>query len=582
MKTLLGYLGKSSNKFRLAIISIFASVILGIIPYFIIYKIIDSLLENGQTVSLIFYLIMALTMGIVLFFKSTLYVQGLKYSHESAFYALMQMRKALAAKILKMPLGNIQQKGVGAYKKLFVDDIDTIEGVLAHGIPEGIPYVLQTLIVLICLFVLDFRIGFLVIATIIIGMIPMVFMVSKTKKQREDFYKTEQFMNKSIIEYVEGMEVIKAFNRGSSSYKKYETAIKDYKNNTLALYKASWKYSSLMYALLPTTILLALPFGFHFVVNQSMTLSVFILCLMLCLSISSALTKITEFLDAISITSDRIKEFDKAINADELIIKEQGKYPDSYDVRFSDVTFGYNEETVLKDINFLAKANEVTAIVGNSGGGKSTIAKLLVRFWNINSGSISIGNTDINDISQEDLMNLVSYVSQDTFLFDVLIMENIRLGNPEATDDQVINAAKASGCHDFISGLRYGYQTTSGSFGDKLSGGEKQRITIARAILKDSPVIILDEATSSTDPESEDEIQEAINALIKNKTLIVIAHRLSTIAGASQIIVVDNGSIADTGTHEKLLKNSEIYKRLWNAHEYSFDWNNKIKESAQC
>lgn len=580
MKELYYYLGNHKSKLKTAIILIFISVLLGIVPYFIIYRIISSLI--GKPIGLNYYLVLAGISGITLLLKEFIYVVGLKYSHDCAFNVLMDMRKALAANIYAMPLGSIQEKGIGAYKKLFADDIDSVEGVLAHAVPEGIPYILQTIVVIIILTVVEWRMGLLVIVAIPFGMIPMILMVIKTSEKMKIFYKAERFMNKSIIEYIEGMEVIKAFNRINTSYKKYESAINDYKNNTLEMYSISWKYNALMFSFLPTTILFALPFGVLFVLNQTMDISVFILCLMLALSISPSLTKITEFLSSLSIINNKTEEFLEAVKAKTLETKDTGVWPVGHDVKFENVSFAYTNKYVANQVSFEAKANEVTAIVGKSGSGKSTLVKLLVRFWDIESGSIAIGDTDIREISQKDLMSLVSFVSQDTFLFDIPIIDNIRLGKPEASDEEVMKAAKAAGCHEFVMAMKKGYSTCPGEAGDRLSGGEKQRITIARAILKDAPIILLDEATASTDPENEDRIQEAINALIKDRTLIVIAHRLSTIVDADKILLVDEGKITGQGNHSELLESAPVYQELWTAHKKSLAWDISTKEASLC
>lgn len=581
MKEVFRYLGSYKRKMQKAILAILVSVLFGIVPYFIVYTIIDAII-SGENNTISKYLMLAVVAGIALLLKDTLYIIGIDLSHECAFFILKEMRKALAVKIEKMPLGNIYNKGIGTYKKLFADDIDSLESVLAHTLPEGIPYIIQIILVLFIIFIVDVRMGVLVLVTIPIGIIPMVIMVKKTKDKMKIFYQSEKFMNKSIIEYIEGMEVIKAFNRVSSSYKKYESAISQYKNTALDMYKISWKYNALMAAFLPTTILLALPFGVNFVMDNPSELSKFILCLMLAMSVGPSLMKLTEFLSSISIVNNKITEFQNAMNEEELDTVEKGKMPNAYDVVFENVSFAYEDTYVSKNISFQAKANQITGIVGASGSGKSTLAKLLVRFWQVNVGKITIGKVNINEISQKDLMNIVSYVSQDTFLFDIPIIDNIKLGKPDATDEEILKVAKAAGCHEFIMKTEKGYQTCVGSSGDKLSGGEKQRITIARAILKNAPIIILDEATSSTDPENEYKIQEAINQLIKDKTVIVIAHRLSTIVDANNIIVVDKGEIVNTGNHNDLLIDSKVYKDLWNAHKKSMQWDITAKEGLVC
>lgn len=290
------------------------------------------------------------------------------------------------------------------------------------------------------------------------------------------------------------------------------------------------------------------------------------------MSIGPSLVKLAEFFPALVRLNFKIEQLEKTFTGEEIRVKDKGIEPKNYNVDFENVTFAYDKGEVIKNITFIAKENSVTAIVGESGSGKSTLAKLLVHFWDIKDGEIKIGGVNINDMSFERLMNLVSYVSQDTFLFNDSIMENIRIGRPEASDKEVKEAAKLAMCHDFITKFRNGYDTNAGEAGDKLSGGEKQRITIARAILKDAPIIILDEATSFTDPENEDKIQKALNKLIAGKTLIVIAHRLSTIVETDNIILLDKGNLLDQGNHEQLLRKSDTYKLLWNTHREALNW----------
>ncbi len=339
-----------------------------------------------------------------------------------------------------------------------------------------------------------------------IGMVAMMLMMKTGIKRMGPYYESAQKMNANIVEYVSGMEVIKIFNRTTNSFEKYASSVKNYKKYTLAWIKDSWTYMAIYGTVLPCTIILLLPVGTAMYVNGIVSLSTFVFSLLLSMSLGIPLVKLVEFFPIIPNLKYKVEQLEKTFQGEELRIVDKGKRPRDYNVAFKDVTFAYDEKEVIKNVSFSAKENSVTAIVGESGSGKSTLAKLLVHFWDVKAGEITIGNVPISHMPFERLMDLISYVSQDTFLFNTSIMENIRIGRPDATDQEVKEAAKLAMCHDFIMAMEKGYATYTGDAGNKLSGGEKQRITIARAILKNSPIIVLDEATAFTDSENEDKI----------------------------------------------------------------------------
>lgn len=580
-KKVLFYANEYKQKYYVSIYLIFGSVLMEVILYLFAYHLISKFLSGGE-ITLYYVLGISVAIGLSLIIKNYLYGRGLVASHEVAYDTLMGMRIHFAGKMLKTPLGRIQMSGIGAYKKNFINDIDHLEVLLAHLIPEGLPYLMSPIVVFLVLLVIDWRMALLSLASIPFGLIAMGLMMSSGMKKMEPFYKAEQRMNKTIVEYIAGMEVIKIFNRAINSYEKYKEDIYAYRDYTLDWYKESWTYMAIYTAVLPCTILLMLPVGLSFFLNGTLELSTYIFSLMITLSIGTSLVKLMELIPNFPQLSYKISELEKAFEGSELKFNDQGKHVQNYKVEYSEITFAYADKDVLKNVCFTAEENAVTAIVGESGSGKSTLAKLLVKFWDAQKGTITIGGVNIDELSIERLNDLVSFVAQDTFLFDIPIIENIRLGKPTATDEDVYEAAKAAQCHDFISRLSKGYQTRPGESGDKLSGGEKQRITIARAILKDAPIIILDEATSSTDSENEDLIQEALNCLIQKKTLIVIAHRLSTIVDANHIVVMDAGKICEQGTHQELLKTSAKYNDLWRAHIQSTHWGIQIHEELEA
>lgn len=575
-KKILIYAQEHKNKIYLAMFLIFASVIVGIVPYIITYDIILNFIErNSVTVNYLLLMSGCVILSLVL--QSFLYLKGLSASHEAAYDTLMGMRIKFAEKMTKLPLGDINDKGKGSYKKNFVDDIESIEALIAHMMPEGIPYVIVPIAVYIVLFVLDWRLALLAMGSIPIGMIAMMMMMKIGLKKMGPYYEASSKMNSTIVEYISGMEVIKIFNRTTNSYEKYVSSVENYKKYTLAWIKDSWTYMSIYGTVLPCTILLLLPVGTVLYINGSLGISTFVFSLLLSMSIGIPLVKLVEFFPIIPNLKYKIDQLEKTFEGEELKINDKGILPSNYNVDYKDVTFAYEKKDVIKNVSFSAKENSVTAIVGESGSGKSTLAKLLVHFWDVKDGKITIGGVNINEMSYEKLMDLISYVSQDTFLFNTSIMENIRIGRPNATDEEVIAAAKLAMCHDFIMKTKNGYSTNAGDAGDKLSGGEKQRITIARAILKDAPIIILDEATAFTDSENEDKIQEALNQLIVGKTLIVIAHRLSTIVEADNIVLMSEGNLLMQGAHNKLLAKSDTYKSLWDSHMKSLNWDINVK-----
>lgn len=480
----------------------------------------------------------------------------------------------------KLPLGVINQEGTGSYKKNFVDDIEQVELILAHMIPEGLPYMIICILVYIMIFVLDWRLGLLTVASTSIGIVAIMLMMKSGVNKMQYYYESSKNMNSNIVEYIAGMEVIKIFNRTTSSYEKYSSSVENYKKYTLEWYNESWNYMAVYAAIMPCTILFSLPLGTLFYFQGSLSLSTFIFVLLISLSLGSPLMKMVTFLPLIPRLNYQTKVLEEIFSGDELQITGKSLKPENHDIEFKNVCFAYDKKEVIKDVSFKVDENSVTALVGESGSGKSTLAKLLVHFWDLNEGEISIGGININDISFGDLMDLISYVSQDTFLFNESIMDNIRIGKPDASDEEIISVSKMAQCHDFIMKLDQGYDTNVGDAGNKLSGGEKQRITIARAILKNAPIIVLDEATTFTDSENEDKIQEAINSLIGKKTLIVIAHHISSIVESDNILLMDNGELLIQGKHEKLLEKSNKYKLLWQSHMESLNWDINVKEET--
>ena len=566
------YYGKENNKTTiLSIILLFFAALLLILPFLFIYQTIYAIVSE-QKITTIFVLKEAMAILICLIIQAVLYVKGLSLSHKAAYGTIMNIRVSLQNKMEKLPLGIIESKGVGAFKKIFTDDIDSFEQLLAHAIPEGISNALGTLLVLLGIFSCDWRLGVLVLIIVPLGLIPVMLMYKIGNKGVANYYTASQIMNNTIIEYVNGMEVVKVFNKSGESYKKLKTAVNNYRDYTLKWYRSCWPFMAIYQSFLPYTLLFALPVGSILVMKGIVGVAPFILALCLALGLGAPLLRTISFMSVVPQIRYKIEELEKVLDSPP--VKEgqnfyQGK---SYDICFEHVFFRYDEKEVLHDINLNIKANTKVALVGESGAGKSTLAKLLIHYYDVNNGKIMIGNQNICDMRLEALNELIAYVSQDNFLFNMSLMENIRIGKPTASDEEVVAAAKKAQCMDFINRLSEGIYTKAGDSGNKLSGGERQRITLARAILKDAPIIVLDEATAFTDSENEIKIESVLSELVKHKTLIVIAHRLTTIVNAQQICILDKGNLVDCGTHKELLEKCEIYRNLWKANQDSTQW----------
>jgi ATP-binding cassette subfamily B protein len=380
---------------------------------------------------------------------------------------------------------------------------------------------------------------------------------------------SNNYVNGVIVEYIEGIEVIKAFNQSSGSYEKYAKAVKAFKDQTLRWYKSTWKIMNFISSVLPSTFLGTLPIGMYLYMKGSLAPQDLIISLILSLGIVEPLMKFTTYVNETKTVEYAIHDVDRILSVEKLEDAEKEVDIKGCGIELENVSFSYDKDggkQILSNIDLSIKEGDFTALVGPSGGGKSTIAKLIARFYDVTDGAIKIGGNDIRKIPLSQLADMVSFVTQDNFLFNCSIKENIRLGDPNADDEKVYAAAKAACCDEFIQKLENGYDTSAGDAGNRLSGGEKQRISIARMILKNSPIVILDEATAFTDQENEEKIQKSIAALTKGKTLLVIAHRLSTIKNADKIILLKNGKIKNTGTHDELLDNDALYREMWEAH----------------
>lgn len=545
-------------------------VIAGMVPYFILGNIVKNLIDGNRDIN--YYLKWCLIMTACWIVRVLMHSVSTATSHKATFNVLNNIRKQLAYKLSVVPLGKVKDASSGSLKNIMVERVDSIETTLAHIVPEFTANLLPPVIIFIYMVIIDWRMALISLITFPLGMICYMGMTIDYEKSFKNAVTKTKILNDTAVEYINGIEVIKAFGKAGNSYEKFKIAAKEGADCYIEWMRRCNVFFCLAMVLTPCTALTVLPAGAYFVMKGSLSTASFIMCIILSMGLITPIITVMSYSDDMSKMRTIVEEVAGVLMWDNLKRPEKSKtLPVSNDVVLENVRFSYNDKEVLHGVNLEMKAGEMTAIVGPSGSGKSTIAKLIASLWDVTEGSIRIGGADIRDITLEDYNRNIAYVSQDNYLFDDTVRENIRMGKPGASDEEVEEAAKKSGCHQFIMQLEHGYDTVVGGAGGHLSGGERQRIAIARAMLKNAPIIILDEATAYTDPENEAIIQNSVAQLVKGKTLIVIAHRLSTIADAAKIYVIKDGNVAESGTHEQLLAQNGLYKTMWESHISSKD-----------
>lgn len=558
------YIKPYTGQFALSIIISLLAVICGLASYGFIGVLCGKIFEENKDLSLLLSIIGIA--GLSKIFNAVFLNISTYISHKAAFKVLKDIRTALSDKLMKLPLGYFEKMGSGRLKTVLVDRVEEIEKTLAHFLPEMTANLCVPIGLIVWMFFIDFRMALCVLIWIFAGLTASSGMMKNYNEKYAGQIAAGKNMNQAVVEYVGGIEVIKTFNQTEGSYEKYTKAIKHNAAYCVDWVKHTQIFSSLCYSIAPVSIFGVLILGLIFYADKTMDATTLFLFMIISLGIFGPIMKASSYIDQLSAMGAVAEEIKAILDYPELKRGEKENMAvKTFDIVLENLSFSYehNGKLAVNDVCAAIPENTMFALVGPSGGGKSTIAKLLAGYWDTDEGRITIGGTNINELSGEHRNSLIAYVDQDTYLFEMNIMENIRIARPEATDDEVIDICKKTGCHEFISKLPNGYSTQAGAAGNRLSGGEKQRIAIARAMMKDAPIMILDEATASSDPENEAAIQEALTAAGKNKTLIVVAHKLSTIMNAEQIAYVESGQIRCLGSHDFMLKNCPGYKKLW-------------------
>lgn len=570
LKRLMDFASYHKGKYAASVLLAVIGVSGGLVPYAGVSQIIIHLLaETRKDVG--FYLMWCGISGVGLIIKTLCMNWSTALSHEATFSVIAEVRTKLVRKLARVPMGYVLETPSGQFKNIIVEKADSLETPLAHVLPEMTSNLLIPLGIIVYMFILDWRMALVSLITLPIGFIFYVLMMRDYPEKYDSVMRAGRHMSGTMVEYINGIEVIKAFNQSAKSYAKFTDSVKTNVNVVLDWIRSTQVYSAISQGVWPAVLLGVLPVGCLFYINGSLGGGEFITITILSLGISAPILSAMIYTDDIAKIGAVVAEVGQVLDLPELNRPKENKKFENRNIVLEHMGFSYGKEEILSDVNLEISEGSITAFVGPSGGGKSTIAKLIASFWDVNKGRITLGGIDVRDIPLEQIMNEISYVSQDNYLFNDTIRNNIRMGKPGASDEEVEAAAKASGCHEFIMKLEHGYETVAGGAGGHLSGGERQRIAIARCMLKDANIIIFDEATAYTDPENEAVIQEAVSRLILGKTLIVIAHRLSTITDSDKIVVIENGRILAEGTHNVLLEECKLYHRMFTAHMEAAD-----------
>lgn len=573
-KGILDYIFQFAGEYKGAYIKSVVFAVVGVAfslaPYALMGDMVKKLLSGEQDFNI--YLREGLVMATFWILRVFFHTLSTKTSHKTTFKLIGNVRIALVDKLSRLPLGTVQGMPSGALKNIICERTDSMEPTLAHVVPEFTANLCAPIMLFIYILTIDWRIALLSLATLPVAGIAMVWMLKDSSVRFQRTQDTTKDLNDTAVEYIGGIEVIKVFGKVESSYQRFADAARKNSNSFI-----DWMYDciipfSLGMVIAPATLLAVLPIGAIFTMHGSLSLPDFIMTVILSCGLITPLITVMSYNDDVTKATSIFREISNILELPELERPEESMaLPKNHGITLQNVHFGYGDKEILHGIDLNIPDGSVIALVGPSGSGKSTIARLIASLWDVKNGSIKIGDVDIRDMSISDYNTQIAYVSQDSFLFDISVRENIRMGRPSATDVEVEEVSKKSGCYDFIMDLENGFDTVVGGSGAHLSGGERQRISIARAMMKNAPILILDEATAYTDPENEAIIQKSVSELSKGKTLIVIAHRLSTIIDSDQIVVIKSGNVEAKGTHTELLDSCRLYRNMWDAHIYAKD-----------
>lgn len=553
------------GEYALSILTALLGVACSLVPYFIIIKIITALV-NG-TAELTQCLTLCVWMAGFWILRYVLHSISTSLSHHATFHVLANTRVRLLDKLAVLPLGTVLDRSSGSYKNIIVERVDSIETTLAHLLPEMTSNIVGALAVLVLLFIEDWRMGLSMFIVLPLGILCFMSMFSGYNEKFQRTVTSTKALNDTAVEYIGGIEVIKAFGQSKTSYAKFVSAAKEGADCFIEWMRGSLFGQVAGMAIFPSTLLGILPVGCLLYMHGTLTAETFLTVIVLSFGVMQPLITAFSYTDDIAQVTTIVGEVADVLSGEDMQRPDKAeKLPADNSIELKNVRFSYHDKEVLHGVSMHIKPGTVNALVGPSGSGKSTIARLIASLWDVKDGAVLLGGVDIRTLPLKDCTDRIAYVSQENYLFNLSVMDNIRMGRKGASDEDVIAAAKVCGCHDFIMSLEHGYQTVCGASGGHLSGGERQRVSIARAMLKDAPIVILDEATSYTDPENEAVIQSALAKLVQGKTLLVIAHRLSTIADADQIIVVNQGQIEAVGTQAELLSTCPLYQTMWKAH----------------
>ena len=559
-------LGKDEHgRLITAVILAVAGAVCGMVPYFAAARLIALLLAGGKAAGDYAPWLLAALAGYLA--RTALYNGALAISHKATFSILKTIRTLLLQKLPRLPLGTVMDTSSGKLKQIIVDQVDSMETTLAHLFPEMTANIAAPLLMLGYLFALDWRMALLSLSVFPVAFAFMMMVMGRYAKDYAGAVQATNEMSGAMIEYIHGIEVIKAFNQGKKSYARLTDKVRANAQYYYDWMRRSQLGMSMAYAFFPAQMLAVLPLGWIFYLHGTLPAGTFLTVIILSLGMSAPIVAAFNFVDTLAQVGTTVAQVDEILKGEEQIHASADVSFTNHDIEVRDVSFGYHDDReVLHGVSLSIPQNCMTALVGPSGSGKSTLARLIAGFWDVKDGVITMGGHDLREIPLAQLYDQVAFVSQDNYLFDDTVRENIRMGRRGATDAEVEAAAHDAGCDSFIRGLEHGFDTVVGGGGAHLSGGERQRIAIARAMLKDAPIIVLDEATAYIDPENEAVIQRAVARLVADKTVIVIAHRLSTITGAENIAVMRDGRIEAQGRHEELLKTCALYREMWQAH----------------